>query len=51
MDSISAERTAGSGGNGFSLSDNANGFSALGSAPTASVTSRFSVAISLDRPT
>ena len=26
IDSINAERTAGSGGNGFSLSDNANGF-------------------------
>ena len=51
MDSISAERTAGSGGNGFSLSDNANGFSALGSALTASASSRLSVAISFDRPT
>ena len=46
-----AERTAGSGGNGFSLSDNANGFSALGSALTASSSSRLSVAISCDRPT
>ena len=36
IDSISAERTAGSGGNGFSLSDNANGSIALGSASTVS---------------
>ena len=50
MDSISAERTAGNGGNGFSLSDNANGFSALGSALTASVSSRLRVAISRARP-
>ncbi len=41
---------AGNGGNGFSLSDNANGFTASGSAPPASVSSRFSVPISRDRP-
>src|SRR6476646_7073075 len=50
MDSIRAERTAGSGGNGFSLSDRANGLSALGSASTASVSSRLSVAISPTTP-
>ena len=44
IDSINAVRTAGSGGNGFSLSDNANGFTASGNAPTASVTSSFASA-------
>ena len=48
---ISAERTAGSGGNGFSLSDNANGSTASGSAADGIGQSRLSVAISRDRPT
>ena len=37
---IKAERTAGSGGNGFSLSDNANGSVALGSASRISAVTR-----------
>ena len=53
IDAISADRTAGSGGNGFSLSDSANGFTALGSAADAASVraSRSGVAISPDRPT
>ena len=50
-DSVSADRTPGSGGNGFSLSDNANGFTALGSAETASVRAALGLLISPDRPT
>ena len=42
-DSDSADRTAGSGGNGFSLSDSANGFTALGSAETTSGSSRLAM--------